>query len=283
MHFNKEFKFLLTKGLKRINFSKMTLRSLILLASGAALFTGCATFGEKDKVVEGLNRQISDLQTSLNETNSRLDELGNKFILLNEKLDASSARIDKLSAVTPPEGLAVVQLGDEGHKAERQAEAPKAEAPVKLEIKDSKPEKVLKLSVTEEKTKAPDAMYLLGQDLFTKGKYNESRKVFTDFVKAYPNHSLSDNALYWVGESYYTEKDFEKAASKFKEAFDRYPKENKAPDALLKAGYSYMEANDREKAVEALEKLVRRYPGSQAAGQAKKALERLGAKKEGSR
>lgn len=297
-NFNKEFKFLLTKEVKRINFSKMTFRSLILLASGAALLSGCATLNEKDKVVEGLNRQITDLRTSLNDTNSKLDELGSRFILLNEKLDASNQKIEKLSHVSPPEGLAVVELSDaeqkqaiaEPHKAEQKAEELKLkpESGPKLEIKESKEskDKEEKADKIEKKAEAatPDAMYKKGQDFFIGGRYAEARKVFADFVSAYPGHNLSDNALYWVGESYYTEKDFEKAAARFKEVFDRYPGENKAPDALLKTGFSYLEMNDADRAKDALERLVKRYPGTDAAAKAKKTLDKLsGAKKEGSR
>jgi len=242
------------------------------LAAFAVLFTGCAGMQEQRLAVDKLKLQTAELKFSLDETRARLDDLGNRFVLLQEKLDASRAEIDRLHAsavpAAPPQGLAVVPLTEEAQK-----ETPKY---------NPGPSQKAHTVQKESDDVQPEAMYNKGQDLFIAGRYEEARGAFNAFLKAFPSHSLSDNALYWIGESYYAEKDFPKALEKFNELADKYPGENKAPDALLKAGLSYMEMNQGDKARGVLEKLIARHPGTDAASRARKAVADAGAK-EGTR
>jgi tol-pal system protein YbgF len=240
--------------------------SLVVLAFVA---TGCAGMKEQQMSIDKLSMQAAELKASVDETRAKTDDLGNKFVLLQEKLDSSRADIDKLNASitvpsSPPEGLRVVPVAEEelrynpgpaqkGHTMKKETGAQSAEA-----------------------------MYNKGQDLFIAGRYEEARGALNAFLKAYPRHSLSDNALYWIGESHYAEKDFSKALEKFTEVADKYPGENKAPDALLKAGFSHMEMNDGDRARAVLEKVIAMYPGTDAASKAAKAIESAGAK-EGTR
>lgn len=237
----------------------MKLKTLIFLCTAVAL-TGCAGMKEQQKAIDQLSSQVSELKTSLNDANSRIDDLGNRLTLLHEKTEASRAELEKLSAsqavpAAPPEGLKVVPLVEE---------------PLKYN-----PGPMQRSHTVKETMLAAQDMYNKGQDLFMAGRYGESREAFTAFLKAYPRHSLSDNALYWIGESYYTEKDFEKALEKFAETADKYPEENKTPDALLKAGFSNVEMKRPGKAREYFERLLSRHPSSGAASKARGALEGL--------
>lgn len=270
----------MTNNRKEINFSKVKLKTAITCSIIALAFTGCAGTQEKERAMDRLSFQVMELKTSLDEANSRIDNLGNRFVLLQEKIEASKAEIERLSAlpVMPPEGLKVVPLTEEHEtrpeKAAQKAAVAKEPAAAPAPVKEP--------AATEEKLGA-EAMYNKGQDLFMAARYEEARKAFYAMVRAYPRHALSDNALYWAGESYYSEKDFEKALEKFKEVADKYPDENKAPDALLKTGFSYMELNNPEKAKEALTRVISRYPGTDAALKAQKTLERDPGAKEGKR
>ena len=221
----------------------------------AALLAGCASTGDNQEALAELNRQMTELRQSVAETNSRVEDLDNKFVLLHEKLEARRTGGGMGDggwggdSFSPPEGLKVVRLGEEEKKTGETG------APAW--------------------TKGPEDLYDRGQDLFMAGRYTEARAVFSDLVASYPNHDLTDNALYWTGESYYSEKDFSKALASFREAAEKYPGGNKAPDALLKVAYSYMELDKTPDAQKALEALVERYPDSEAAIKAKKTLKRL--------
>lgn len=243
-------------------------KTSIVLAILALAVTGCAGMSEQRQSIDKLNLQTAELKGSLDETRARLDDLGNKFILLQEKLDAQSAEIEKLHSssapAVPPEGLAVVPLGEETPKY------------------NPGPGQKAHTEKVEKGEASPEAMYKKGQDLFISGRHEEARGAFAAFLKAYPRHSLSDNALYWIGESHYAAKDFQKALESFNEITDKYPGENKAPDALLKAGLSHMEMNQGDKARALFEKLIARHPGTDAALKARKAMDGAGVK-EGTR
>lgn len=243
----------------------MKQKTFMIAALLALLATGCAATKEQQRSIDKLSLQTADLRVSLEDMRVKVDDLGNKFILLQEKIDASRADIDKLHAAgafpsMPPAGLTVVPLAEE-----------------ELRYNPGPAQKGHTMK-KETGQASPEAMYNKGQDLFMAGRYEESRAAFSAFLKAYPRHNLSDNASYWVGEAYYAEKDFAKALEKFTETADKYPSENKAPDALLKAGFSHMEMNEGARAKAALEKVVAMYPGTDAASKAMKALETVGAK-----
>ncbi len=229
---------------------------LVTLISAAALFplAGCAGFGGEQKAIDQLTTQVAELRASVSEANSRIDDLGNRTVLLQEKIEETRAEVENLAAVpaSPPKGLRVVPLSEEGGK-------PAAKGKGQAGEKKAAP-------------RDASAMYNEGQDLFMAGRYEDARMAFSSFLGAYPRHSLSDNALYWIGETYYSVRDYEKALEKFSAVVDKYPEENKTPDALLKVGFSYKEMKRDGEARAALERLVSRYPGSHAASIAARAL-----------
>ena len=204
--------------------------------------SGCA-FLSDNKPLKEESLDILELKKSISETNLRLDELNNKFLLLHEKVEANSGRPGNVSgeAAAPPEGLKVVKL------AEEEKETPASGA---------------------------EDLYNDGQDFFLTGRYDDAREAFARLVENYPSHDLADNALYWIGESFYVEQDYKGALSKFSEAAERYPRANKAPDAMLKAAFSYFELGDKKSGVETLNKLINTYPDSEAASIAKKRLKK---------
>lgn len=273
----------------------MKLKPIILSSFIAATLAGCAGANSKSDLMA---RQISDLNASLSETNARVDDLNNKFMLLFEKIEASKESAKKPASdpgsaaaeatqgeaaepprdlaepASAPEGLKVISLGEEAE----QKKTP--EKPIEIKTKKTESSAAAKKAPAPRPAKAakgdgPDEIYNRGQDLFLSGKYVEARDVFGGLVKSFPESPLADNALYWAGETYYSEKDFRKSADIFNEVAAKYPTGNKAPDALLKAGFSCMELKDMPGAGRAFERLMKEYPGSEAAIKAKKTIEKL--------
>ena len=77
--------------------------------------SGCA-FLNNNKPLNEESLEILELKKSIAETNLRLDELNNKFLLLHEKVEANSLKAGSVSteaAAAPPEGLKVVKLAEE--------------------------------------------------------------------------------------------------------------------------------------------------------------------------
>ncbi|TAN60137.1 tol-pal system protein YbgF [bacterium] len=276
---------------------------LFALIAALSLASGCASFVEKEEH-DRLSTKVDALRQSAEESKTKQDELGNKFMLLYEKMEAARVKMESMNPAKaePPDGLKVIKLADGATAGEQAKKAEPAQIKEEKEVKEVKEEKaalpppqnVIKAEVGDKQEKAevapeaepqskkkpappvtPDTLYSRGQDLFMAGKYAEARKVFGELARKFAVSDLADNALYWIGESYYTEKDFVKAISKFNEAVNKYPSGNKAPDSLLKVGFAYIEMNNTEKAKEALLAVVRRYPDSEAAVTAEKALGKL--------
>lgn len=244
----------------------MKLKPIILYTSLAACVAGCAGANAKTDL---MSRQISDLRAALSETNSRVDELNSKFMLLVEKVEASKNDIERLGSASPvpPDGLKVVSLGAGSDKKKAWEPEAKKEGGTTPDSAPGQPPPAA--------PSTPSALYNRGQDLFLAGNFDEARRVFQKLVKSFPSSDLADNALYWEGETYYSEKDFYKAADKFMEVPAKYPAGNKAPDAMLKAGFSYLEVYSDAKAKALFERLLKSYPASEAAVKARKAIYKL--------
>lgn len=258
---------------------------LIAYPAIAAMLFGCAAMTERDKTVERLNTEVTQLKRSTDDMNARLDELNNKFNLLSDKVESVSDKVS--SSVAAPEGLKVVKLGEGGEtrpaqtrnpaqppqeaKQARQASAEVKESPAQTPPATASPAPAPAQALSQPAL-GEDALYGRAIELIHSGRYNDARASLNDFLRAYPSSHLAGNAFYWIGETYYTDKDFNTAIEKFSVVPERYPSSNKAPDALLKVGYSYLELHENDKARETLQTLVRRYPESEAAGKAKKTL-----------
>lgn len=217
--------------------------------------TGCVS-AQQEQALKDIKSQLAELQSRQSKANANLEELSNKFLLLQEQVVINKKGIEELKTmavpVLPPEELKIIKLETEEAKKETKKETKKTES-----------------------ASSPEALYNEAQNLFIAGRLPESAEQFTDFIERYPRHSLADNAQYWIGEVYYSQKDYQKAAIEFKKVVDNYPNENKAPDALLKAGFSYIEISHNEKAIDALKMVVEQYPASEAAAKAKVKLQEL--------
>lgn len=97
------------------------------------------------------------------------------------------------------------------------------------------------------------------------GRYDESARLFQDFLQAHPNGAYAPNAYYWLGESYYVTENYAMAQQQFQALIDRYPTHDKAPGALLKVGLSQYGQQQLGAAERTLSDVSARYPGTDAA------------------
>jgi tol-pal system protein YbgF len=112
-------------------------------------------------------------------------------------------------------------------------------------------------------------------NLLKQGRYPESIKAFSAFLKNYPGGSFEDNAQYWLAEASYVNRDFDKALQDFSKVLINHPKSSKVPGAMLKMGYIFYEQKAWDKVREVLQRLQTDYPGSTEARLGQKRLQRL--------
>ncbi len=111
--------------------------------------------------------------------------------------------------------------------------------------------------------------------LLRQGRYEESIKAFSSFLKQYPRGGYADNAQYWLGEANYVSRRFKQALKEFDKVIKSYPGSPKVADALLKSGFTWYELKEWAKARSMLQEVIKRFPGSSAAQLATTRLQRM--------
>lgn len=120
-----------------------------------------------------------------------------------------------------------------------------------------------------------DEFYAKAKSTFDAGRYEESRVMFEDFIKFYPNSKIIDSAVFWVGETYYRQENYERAILEYQNLLDNYPNGNKVSAAIYKQGLAFIALGDNNNGKILLEDLVQRYPDSQEARVAANRLKNL--------
>lgn len=247
----------------------MNIKIILIAVIVMAFSYGCATVPPAERPLVEKNFDLVELKRSLAETNMKVEELNNKFMLLQERVsDAETLKIPvKRLRVREPEDLKVVRL-----KSDEEPPLPT----IVLRNRDLKDVAASETpgfdSADSAEGERPDDIYLLGQNYFFSGDYELARAEFSRLVATYPEHTLSDNALYWAGESYYSRQDYESAITFFERIVKDYPRENKAPDAMLKISLCKEELGVEDEAQKVLRELIKTYPHSPAALKAVKRL-----------
>ncbi|MEJ2405142.1 MAG: tol-pal system protein YbgF [Candidatus Thiodiazotropha sp.] len=130
-------------------------------------------------------------------------------------------------------------------------------------------------SVTPPDPKKEEFAYQEAFNLLKQGRYPESIKAFSGFLKQYPGGAYEDNAQYWLAEASYVNRDFDTALNEFNKVRERYPQSPKVPGALLKMGYIHYEKQRWDEAKAILKELQMNYPNTTEARLADKRLQRI--------
>jgi tol-pal system protein YbgF len=109
------------------------------------------------------------------------------------------------------------------------------------------------------------AAYDRAFEALKQGRYEQSARLFAEFLRAYPAGEFADNATYWLGESHYVSEDYATALKTFESLLQNFPNSSKAADALLKVGYCQYQLGQTQQAVSTLNDVVARYPNTPVA------------------
>lgn len=105
-----------------------------------------------------------------------------------------------------------------------------------------------------------ETSYRQAYELLVRADYAAAEAAFRDFIRRYPNGTLTDNAYYWLGESHYVREQYAEAAAEFARGFRSAPDKQKAPDILLKLGLSLVALGKNDDACEAFRRLGLDFP-----------------------
>jgi tol-pal system protein YbgF len=121
----------------------------------------------------------------------------------------------------------------------------------------------------------PTAAYNQAYNDYLKGNYDLAVAGFEEFLKKFPETSLTAHAQYWIGEAYFNKRSYSQAIEAYERVLANYPKSDKVPAALAKAGVAYAELGNAVKARVLLKRVVDEYPQSAEAALARRRLAEL--------
>jgi tol-pal system protein YbgF len=98
--------------------------------------------------------------------------------------------------------------------------------------------------------------YLLQRD------YGAADAAFDDFLKWFPNDSLSGNAQYWLGETHFVRGQYKAAAEAFLKGYQTYAQSAKAPDSLLKLAMSLDRLGQKDAACSSYAEFSTKFPNA---------------------
>ncbi|MBD3344538.1 MAG: tol-pal system protein YbgF [Chitinivibrionales bacterium] len=206
-------------------------------------------------------RLAQEAQLDVEVVNTKLTEIDNKLVLLNEEI--SSVSIAKIEELENRLSLIIEAVKD----LQAQIDALEVMPRVKS---TRKPKGPATFSVS-----SPEyAAYQNALHTFNARKYKEARVLFSEVLKQYPRGKYADNCQYWIGECYYALGDYAQAIASFSKVFD-HSNSSKADDAQHKLGKCYLKMGQNGMAKSAWKKLIDRYPGSEYVPRAQKSLVEL--------
>lgn len=118
-------------------------------------------------------------------------------------------------------------------------------------------------------------LYSQGFELLKERKYEESKTVFNELLRRYPQGEFAGNARYWLGETYYVLREYPAALAEYDRLVQLNPGSSKVSGALLKIGFIQYEQRDFDQAKATFENVIATYPNSTEARLARSRLERI--------
>lgn len=255
--------------------------------------------GELVIQIQQLQSQLAQLQGTIEEQNFQINELKERQKVLYVDMDSRLAELEKgklaqntnqnnelvvdsvagdNNSATQSSSTNVVELGKPA-LGQPVIAAPEIRTSVDAQLSTNSLNQADLSAQTEVLNPAVEQAYQNAFDQLKAGRFNESARLFENFIQQNPNHQLTDNAYYWLGESYYVTRNYPLALSAFQSLAEKFPLSSKLSDSLLKIGYTYYELEDFQQAQQALQKVVESFPNESVSRLAQNRLNLL--KREG--
>ena len=267
----------------------------VFTLSGLGL--GCASSSQMQLEMSRLRREVREARSESRQLRERVDELdGQVALMLAKKGAVDSSRESSTNALHATAAqpvtrklpkLPVVKLNAEQEK--------KSDQPIMIKLGPSnalsvdrsvlaKKDPVLakkrpgrqsaekagrhENSRELEATKYREALAKLRDEK----DLQQSKKLFSEFKKQYPNSKYQVNAMYWLAEIRARVGEESRALDEFLAVAETFPRSSKAGHALLRVGQLMHKRGDSEKAREVLSRVIQKYPNTDAAQVAKSTL-----------
>jgi tol-pal system protein YbgF len=116
------------------------------------------------------------------------------------------------------------------------------------------------LAPASETSNDPKQLYETAYGYLLQRDYGAAETAFDEFLKKFPNDSLSGNAQYWLGETHFVRGQYKAAAGAFLKGYQTYAQSAKAPDSLLKLAMSLDRLGQKDAACSSFAELAGKFP-----------------------
>jgi tol-pal system protein YbgF len=287
----------------------------VVLVAITSFALGCSSgLANLEREVQELRVRVDDVGRTGRAIQSRLDDLENRILLVQDEVDTRRLTVMRDNALGRTPQLPTVRLVPESRERPPQ-ESSIPPAPVRDEsrrtvaasevLADSYqqidesgrvvtsrssrsrpatasdlPVKKLRPPASRSVGEATDdsailAEYRQAYDLYQQGRAQDAQDAFEEFARNHPRHPYADNARYWVGECLYDRRDWAGARREFLRVINEHPDGNKVPDAMVKVGLSSQRLQQVEEARTMYDAVLLTYPDSEAAAVAMRLLGEL--------
>jgi tol-pal system protein YbgF len=237
--------------------------------------------GRSAEAIEGLKSQLRDVQALIRGLQSDqaavqegIRNIPTQYQFVLEKLDqmnlvltrmAEDLLILKGAPAQPPAG----PEPKETPPAEKKGGEGKKSPPAEQKAAPPSP------PVT---TLSPQEVYNSAYADYLKGNFDLAVEGFKVYRTTFPESPLADNALYWIGECLFSQRKFDPAIEEFNDLMFNYPQSDKIAASYLKKGLAQSELGRKEEAIMTLKLLVGKYPLEQESRIAQEKIKELSSK-----
>lgn len=125
---------------------------------------------------------------------------------------------------------------------------------------------------------SPQEVYNTAYADYLRGNFDLATDGFRIYRDSFSDSPLADNALYWIGECLFSQRKFSEAIDEFNDLILDYPQGDKIAAAYLKKGLSLAELRRKDEALVVFKLLISKYPLEEEARIAQEKIKELSVK-----
>ena len=238
-------------------------------------------FGRSGEAIEGLKSQLRELhalvrllQSDQAAVQEGVRNIPTQYQFVLDKLDQMNLALTRIAEDmltlkgTPPQPSA-------GSEAK---ESPAAEKKGGEEKKAPSAEQKPAPPTPPATTLSPQEVYNASYSDYLKGNFDLAVEGFKVYRDAFPDSPLADNALYWIGECLFSQRKFNPAIEEFNDLILNYAQSDKIAASYLKKGFALAELGRKDEAIVTLNLLLGKYPLEEESRIAQEKIKELGSK-----
>jgi len=238
-------------------------------------------FGQSVEAIEGLKSQLRELQALvrlLQSDQAAVQEgvrnIPTQYQFVLDKLDQMNLVLTRMAEDmmtlkgAPPQPPAGPEAKESTATEKKAVEEKKAHPSQQKPAASNPPATTL----------SPQEVYNTAYSDYLKGNFDLALEGFKVYRDAFPDSPLADNALYWIGECLFSQRKFNPAIDEFNDLILNYPQSDKIAASYLKKGLAQAELGRKDEAMVTLKLLMGKYPMEEESRIAQEKIKELGSK-----